>query len=217
MSVKFIEYWDLQPLVEEKFAKYLTREWIPGMNGLGITILAVWKVLVGTCPRFVSEGVSDDISQLKDALGDERHSQLNEGLFQWAEHYSSRVMAPTGLVPTLIGEPKDKAIKLIQYWDTRYVQKERFTPFLTEEFVPALEEMGLVIGGHWKTLIGPAPNEKLEGRANSLEEVSAVLNNPNFLKLRAKLQDYVVHYESRILKLKVVRITGRAAVTYEYL
>ncbi|MCZ6660973.1 MAG: hypothetical protein O6916_06010, partial [bacterium] len=59
--------------------------------------------------------------------------------------------------------------------------------------------------------------EKLEGRANSLEEVSAVLNNPTFLKLRAKLQDYVVHYESQILKLKVVRIIGRAAVTYEYL
>jgi hypothetical protein len=126
-------------------------------------------------------------------------------------------MVPTGLVPTLIGEPKEKGVKLNQLWDTRYVQKESFSPFLTEEFVPALEEMGLVIGGHWKTLIGPAPNEKLEGRANSLEEVSAVLNNPTFLKLRAKLQDYVVHYESQILKLKVVRITGRAAVTYEYL
>jgi hypothetical protein len=217
MSIKFAEYWNLRSLLEEEFAQYLTREWIPGMNELGITILAVWNVVVGTCPTFISEGIADSIEQIEQALQDERHRGLNEGLLHFVDDYHSRVMTPVGLLPTLIGEPHHEAAKLNQLWDLVPEQEKALAAFLTEEFVPALEEMGLVTGGFWKTLIGPHPHQKLEGRADSLEQITSVLNDPEFLRLRGKLQNYVTNYESRVLKLKVVRVMGRTAVAYEYL
>lgn len=217
MAVKFNEYWNLRPRMEEPFSQVLTRQWIPGMNELGITILAVWNVLVGPGPTFISEGMADDTKQVEEALRDQRHSQLNEGLLQYVEGYFSRVLVPTGLMPTLIGEPHHKAAKLNQLWDPIAEHREDFSAFLTGEFVPALEEMGLVIGGLWKTLVGPPPREILEGRAASVEAATEVLHDPTFRKLKAKLMNYVAHYESRMLNLKVVRVIGRTAVTYEYL
>lgn len=217
MSVKFIEYWNLLPQKEKEYATYLTEEWIPGMNELGITILAVWNILVGTGPQFVCEGIAEDLQQIQEALRDERHAQLNEGLFDYVDQYFSRVLTPTGLLPTLIGEPHHRAVKLNQFWDPRPGMEAGLRAFLAEEFAPALEEMGLVVGGHWRTLVGPPPRQKLEGRAGSLEEVSAVLHNTTFYELKGRLMDQVNHYDSQILNLKVVRVIGRAAVTYEYL
>lgn len=216
MPVKFNEYWNLRPHVEEEFAHYLTREWIPGMNGLGITILAVWNVLVGTGPTFISEGIADELHQLKEVFQDERHARLNEGLLRYADQYFSRVLTSTGLVPTLIGEPKHRAAKLNQLWDPLPDQEEAFAAFLTEEFVPALKDMGLIIGGLWKTLVGPEPHQILEGRASSVEAATAVLQDPTFVELKGTLMNYVNHYQSRILNLKVVRNIGLKAVTYEY-
>ncbi len=217
MPVKFIEYWDLQPHVEEQYAKYIVKDWIPGMNQLGITILAIWNVLIGQGPQFISEGIADDLQQVEKALRDERHSNLNEGLFHWVEAYKSRVMVPTGLVPTLIGEPKHEAVKFNQRWDVMPGQKEAFNAFFTSEFVPGLSEMGLIVGGHWKTLVGPRPHQILEGRADSLSGVTAVLNNPAFLKLKKRLQNYVTHYQNRILRLQVLRSIGRTGASYDYL
>jgi hypothetical protein len=217
MSVKLIEYWNLQPQVEEKYAKFLIKEWIPGMNKLGLTVLAVWNVLVGAGPQFIAECIADDLEQVERALRDERHSNLNEGLFQWVEAYKSRVTVPTGLIEPLIGEPKHEAVKFNQRWDVLTGEKEAFGAFLTAEFVPTLEKMGLIIGGHWKTLVGPTPHQILEGRAGSLEEVCKVLENPTFVKLKKKLRNYVTHYESRILRLQVLRIIGRTGASYDYL
>lgn len=217
MPVKFIEYWDVHPHMEDKFSKFLTREWIPGMNKLGINILAVWTVLIGAGSNFISEGIADDLQQIERALRDTRHSELNEGLFQWVEGYKSRVTVPTGLVPTLIGEPKHQSVKLNQRWDVLPGQKEAFGAFLTAEFVPLLSEMGLVIGGHWKTLVGPRPHQILEGRADTIEDVSKVLNNPTFPKLKKKLLNYVTRYQSRILKMQVLRTIGRTGASYDYL
>lgn len=217
MSVKLIEYWDLQPNAEKKYVKYLMNEWIPGMNELGVTILAVWNMLVGTGPQFISEGVADDLGQVEKALRDEHHSKLNEGLLNWVESYKSRVIVPTGLIPCLIGEPKHQAFKFNQRWDVLTDQKDEFNAFLTKEFVPGLENMGIVIGGHWKTLIGPRPHKILEGRAGSLGEICSVLENPTFSKLKKKLMNYVTQYESRILKLQVLRMIGRTGASYDYL
>lgn len=201
MPVKFIEYWNLQPHVEEEYIEYLMNEWIPGMNKLGVTILAGWNMLVGTGPHFIAESVADDLQQIEKALRDELHSQLNEGLLQFVESYKSRVTVPTGLIPCLIGEPKHEAIKFNQRWDVLAGQKDNFSAFLTKEFIPALRDMGIVIGGHWKTLVGPRPHQIFEGRAGSIEAVCIILDSPTFTKLKKSLLNYVTHYESRILKL----------------
>ena len=217
MSVKFIEYWNLLPNREKEFAKYLTREWIPCKNELGVSVLAVWTILVGHGPQFVCEGIAEDLHQIQETLRDESHTRANERLFRYVDQYFSRVTVSTGLVPTLIGEPHHEAVKLNQLWDPRPGMEEDFRAFLVGEFVPALRDLGLVIGGHWRTLVGPRPHQILEGRAGTLDEASAVIKSPTFSKLKGKLLEYVNHYESRILALKVVRTMGRMAISYEYL
>lgn len=217
MAIKFVEYWDLRANVEKKYSKFLVNKWIPGMNKLGITILAVWHMIVGTGPDYISEGIVDDLHQLQKAFGDPQHGKLNEQLLQWVDSYKSRVTVPTGLVPTLIGEPKHESAKFNQRWDVVPDQREAFAAFLTKEFVPALTEMGLIIGGHWRTLVGPRPQQILEGRAASVAEANRITENPSFVKLKQELRNYVTHYESRVLQLQVVRIIGRMGVSYDYL
>lgn len=217
MAIKFVEYWDLRKNVEKKYSKFLVDEWIPGMNKLGITILAIWHMVVGSGPEYISEGVVDDLAQFQKALGDPQHGKLNSKLLHWVSAYKSRVMVPTGLLPTLIGEPKHESAKFNQRWDVLPDQSKAFAEFLTKKFVPALSEMGLIIGGHWKTLVGPMPQQILEGRAASVAEANRITENPSFVALKQELRNYVTHYESRVLKLQVVRIIGRMGVSYEYL
>ena len=61
MPVKFNQYWTIISERREQYEKYILKEFIPGMNALGIHVVAGWMMLVGGDSEIFIEGVSSDL------------------------------------------------------------------------------------------------------------------------------------------------------------
>lgn len=71
MSTKLIMNWDIRPETESEYFEFLVHEFIPGMNRLGIGEIQVWYTTYGECEQKLATGVTEDMEQMKTALGSE--------------------------------------------------------------------------------------------------------------------------------------------------
>ncbi len=47
MPVKFNQYWTVVPDRTKDYEKFIIRDYIPGLNRMGIQIVAGWSVIIG--------------------------------------------------------------------------------------------------------------------------------------------------------------------------
>ncbi|MEJ2220846.1 MAG: hypothetical protein P8X80_08525 [Desulfobacterales bacterium] len=96
MTVKFNQYWSVSFDKTQDYEKFIIRKFIPGMNKLGIHIVAGWAVLVGAYPSIFLEGISNDLELLERALRDKKYKELNDDLQNYVRNYKTRVLVSTG-------------------------------------------------------------------------------------------------------------------------
>jgi len=68
MTVKFNQYWRIDPEKTQEYEKYMLTKFIPGVNQLGIHTVAGWVVLVGGYSEIMCEGITTDLHLLETAL-----------------------------------------------------------------------------------------------------------------------------------------------------
>ena len=78
MPVKFNQYWTIVSEKRETYGKYIIKEFIPGMNALGIHIVAGWIVLVGGYSEIFIEGMSSDLETIEKALRNRKFHYRSE-------------------------------------------------------------------------------------------------------------------------------------------
>jgi hypothetical protein len=90
--------------------------------------------------------------------------------------------------------------KLIQYWNVFYDRREDFDTFLINQFVPRIDETGLMkVIGSWHVASGEGPYFIVEGVSESLEHMEALIMGPEFLELRESLLHLVRDYTTKLL------------------
>ena len=90
--------------------------------------------------------------------------------------------------------------KLIQYWNIRHGRHDVFDPFFTQEFIPRINETGLMqIVASWHTASGEGPYFVVEGMSGSLENVESLVMGPVFAELRQELSSVVSDYLNKLL------------------
>ena len=90
MPVKFNQYWTIDQEKKDDYVKFAMKEFIPGMNKLGIHVVAGWSVLVGGYSEIILEGVSGDLNLLEEALRNSRYKELRDGLLHHIKNYKIR-------------------------------------------------------------------------------------------------------------------------------
>ena len=106
MPVKFNQYWTVDFDKTQAYEKFIIRDYIPGVNKLGIHIVAGWSVLIGGYSENVLEGISNDLELLEKALRDKKYKELNDELQNYIKKYNSAInncklfaVGDTGLEP----------------------------------------------------------------------------------------------------------------------
>ncbi|HEX9974722.1 MAG TPA: hypothetical protein VGD14_21845, partial [bacterium] len=158
MAVKFNEYWNIIPASVNEYVDFMKRSRIPTLNRLGINIAAIWCVLIGASPQIVSEGIAENLDQMEGALKSDEYSKLTSKLLHFITDYKSKVMVPTGRFQHLPRVSEQGTVKFSQYWDVIPGKEDQYDQFIRNELYPALEAIGIHIGGEWKILIGESPN-----------------------------------------------------------
>jgi len=216
MTVKFNQYWRIDPEKAQEYEKYALSKFIPGVNQLGIHIVAGWVVLVGGYSEILCEGVTADLHLLETALTDPKYKELNNELLNFTKSYKTKVLVPSGRKEAYSKDIKTHTIKFTQSWDVISQKKAGYEKYTAESFYPCLEELGIKVAQEWEVIIGDGPRIICEGRADETHNVLASLQGSRFQKAKKELKQFVENYESRILTFHIQKVNGYKSQSYQF-
>jgi hypothetical protein len=96
MTVKLIMTWDILPGREQEYFEFVVREFVPGMQRIGIQPTEAWFTQYGEQPQILTGGVAEDLNVMQDALGSDDWEQLHGQLVEFVTNFSMKVVKASG-------------------------------------------------------------------------------------------------------------------------
>ena len=93
-------------------------------------------------------------------------------------------------------------VKLIMTGDIYPGREQEYFEFIVQEFIPALQQLGLEPEDAWFTVYGDYPQILATARAPSLEAAKAILNSPQWKNLERRLKEYITNYRYKLVPYK---------------
>ncbi len=219
MAVKLMHYWTIIPSSKEAYAEFIIKKFIPGVNRLGMHTVAGWSVLVGSYSEIIMETVSSDLNMLETALKTRDYRLLKSDLLNLVKDYKTKVMVPIAKRGSYSMSISPDTVKFNQMWDVITLKPgdyKNYEQYVTHEFYPLLEKIGVHLAGEWEVLIGDEPHTVCEGRVTDVGALIPALQGSEFRRAKKKLKQFVENYQSRILSFHVRKIKGYRSEGYEF-
>ena len=217
MPVKFNQYWTVDYDKTKDYQKFIIRKFIPGMNKLGLHIVAGWTVLVGEYSDIFLEGISSDLDHLEKALRDKKYRELRQDLLNYVRSYKTKVLVGTGKKDDYSKDVKANTVKFNQTWDIISKTREQYEEYVIQTYYPCLEELGIQVASEWEVFIGEGPHILCEGRAQDIDTTTLISNlrSEKFLKVKHGLRQFIENYQSRIFIFHIQKILGYKSASYK--
>ena len=216
MAVKFNEYWNIVPAKMDEYIEFMQQSRIPTLNRLGINVLAMWTVLIGSSPQIISVGVSEDLECCEEALRNPEYYETNNQLLHFVTDYRSKILISSSRFPELPKGIEKGTVKLSQYWDIIPGKENEYDKFIREVHYPAMEALGIKIVGEWKVLIGESPNIFYEAMCDNEAKLLKALTTQKFRMLKHELLRLVSNYSSRVLVYHAFKSKSSSSHDYEF-
>ena len=217
MPVKFNQYWTIISERREEYGNFIIKEFIPGINSLGIHVVAGWSVLVGSYSEMIVESMSNDLELIEKALKNPKFKELQDNLLTYVKAYKTKVLIPAGRKVSYTTEIKEDTIKFNQMWDVISKTKDEYENYVLNEYYPLLEESNIAVAGEWQVLIGDGPHIICEGRVRDTEKLIKTIQSKKFRRARRKLKGFVENFECRILSFHIQKVKGYKSSSYHML
>ena len=94
--VKLLLTWDMIQGREQEYFEFLVREFVPGIQSLGIQPTEAWFTTYGSGPQMVTGGVADDFRSMQRALSSKEWEELSERLQGYVSNFTLKVVRATG-------------------------------------------------------------------------------------------------------------------------
>ncbi len=214
MPVKFNQYWTVIPGRTKDYKKFIIRDLIPGLNRLGIQIVAGWTVIIGAYSEIMLEGVSNDLDLLEQALKQSKYRKLNENLLAYVKGYKTKILIPSGRTDIYAMDVKEHTVKFTQMWDVITEKKADYERFVTEKYYPLMEAAGIHVAGEWEVFIGDGPHFICEARVSEYETLIENLQSKDFRRAKTDLKLLIENYQSRLLAFHVQKVKGYKSASY---
>lgn len=96
MTVKLIMTWDIIPGKEQEYFEFVVREFVPGMQGLGIQPTEAWYTTYGKRPQIQTGGVVKDLPTMQEVLETNEWVLLRDQLLEYVTNFEWKVVQATG-------------------------------------------------------------------------------------------------------------------------
>jgi hypothetical protein len=90
--VKLLMTWDILPGREQEYFEFVVRDFVPGMQRLGIQPTEAWYTTYGARPQILTGGVSDTRRQMNLALASDEWEKLRERLMEFVTNFKWKVV-----------------------------------------------------------------------------------------------------------------------------
>lgn len=215
MPVKFNQYWTVKPDRSKDYEKYIISDYIPGLNRLGVQIVAGWSVIIGAYSEIMLEGVSNDLDLLEQALKKSKYKKLNENLLSYVKGYKTKILTPSGRTNIYSLDIKERTVKFSQMWDVITEKKADYERFVSETYYPLMEAAGINVAGEWEVFIGDGPHFICEARVGEYGTLIEKLQSEEFRKAKAYLKQLIENYQSRLLAFHIQKVKGYKSASYK--
>ena len=210
MAILFTQYWDVMPGKFDEYSTFVTNEYNPTVEKLGIRLVGGYYVAVGEGPRIVAVAEVENVDSLHRSLSTKEYRVVANRLLQYVWKYSSKVWAPSGQIQKGPYQIQTGVWKFNQYYNVLRDKEEAHYRFVKEECIPVMKELGVPITAGWRLVIGAGPRTLAECTARGIVDIAKAIDTSEFRRLvRKHKNEYATDYGSRILAP-----TGRIEVPY---
>ena len=95
-AVKLLMTWDIVPGREQEYFEFVVREFVPGMQRLGITPTEAWYTTFGKRPQILTGGVTETMQDMQEALTTDEWLHLREQLMEFVTNFHLKVVDARG-------------------------------------------------------------------------------------------------------------------------
>ncbi len=96
MAVKLLMTWDIVPGREQEYFEFVVREFVPGIQRLGIQPTEAWYTTYGRRPQILTGGIAENRQTMERALATDEWEKLRERLLEFVTNFEWRVVRATG-------------------------------------------------------------------------------------------------------------------------
>lgn len=92
MAVKLLMTWDIVPGREQDYFEFVVREFIPGMQRMGLEPSDAWFTMYGQQPQIMTGAQMPTLSELEQVLASEEWQSLVRQLADYVEDYQFKIV-----------------------------------------------------------------------------------------------------------------------------
>lgn len=96
MTIKLLMSWDMVPGREQEYFEFLVREFVPGLQKLGVQPTEAWYTTYGDSPQMLTAFVANNMKLMREALETDEWATLSDRLFEFVTNFNAKVVKATG-------------------------------------------------------------------------------------------------------------------------
>lgn len=99
MTVKLLMNWDIKPGRDQEYFEFVVREWVPGIQRLGLKPTGAWYTVYSRekdSPQIMTEGITEDLDTMRDILASEEWRSLYDKLSEFVSNYQQKIVRSSG-------------------------------------------------------------------------------------------------------------------------
>ena len=90
-------------------------------------------------------------------------------------------------------------VKLLLTYNVNDDASEEYRQFVTGEFLPAVQRLGLAVTQVWYTAYGDYPERQTELVSRDEDTMWSVLNSDEWTDLEERLREYISEFERKVI------------------
>ena len=92
MAVKLLMTWDILPGREQEYFEFVVRDYLPGLQSLGMEPSESWYTMYGDQPQIMAAAQMDTMTALHNILESSDWDNLTGRLLDYVENYDFKVV-----------------------------------------------------------------------------------------------------------------------------
>jgi hypothetical protein len=92
VTVKLLMTWDILPGREQEYFEFVVRDFIPGMQRLGLEPSDAWFTIYGEHPQIMAAAQMPTLGSLNQVLGTKEWDDLIRLLLDYVENFKTKVV-----------------------------------------------------------------------------------------------------------------------------
>ena len=92
MAVKLLMTWDILPGREQEYFEFVVRDFIPGVQRLGMEPSDAWYTMYGSQPQILAAMQMPNVSSLEKILSSSEWGELTQRLLDYVENFKFKIV-----------------------------------------------------------------------------------------------------------------------------